>query len=393
MRSNRMTHPKGAIARAMALLGLATGASLANATHTSAPPNTTPYHLSSHPMISGTVVAVNDREMVVDTDQGQQVTLEMDTRTSAPRDLQPGMVVRTDFRAMENCRLYAERVMALRGEMSTERLQAYANSQDEVRERYASADGEHRRVRAANTTYLRDRVTETQAMRDHSPGMVFAATPATTDYSTTPMITGTVESVNDHHMVVATDQGQRVGLAMDSRTMIPANVGAGSIVRIDFQRMRNGRYYAQGVHRITEGILNREQAYAHTRDSEFLVASNPEDCWSMSPGGSATTTSTAAYSGDASHDATTAATEDTYGNGTARDENGNGIIDENEQAAGATTGDQVAQATPDENAQATDQNQESLPRTASNRPMILIFGALALGAAALLFVRRRYFTA
>jgi LPXTG-motif cell wall-anchored protein len=386
MRTNRMTHPKGAIACAMALLGLATGASLANATHTSAPPNTTPYHLSSHPMISGTVVAVNDREMVVDTDQGQQVTLEMDTQTSAPRDLAPGMIVRTDFRAMENCRLYAQRVMAVRGDTSTERLQAYANSQDEVREHYASADAGDRRVRATNTTYLRDPVTETQTVRDHSPGMTYAATPATADYaySTRPMITGTVESVNDHHMVVATDQGQRVGLAMDSRTMIPANVGAGSIVRIDFQRMRDGRYYAKGVHRITEGMLNREQAYAHTRDSEFLVASNPEDCWSMSSGGSATTASTAAYSGEASHDATTAA----HDAGGTTDENGVPIDNQ------TTTDDQVAQATPDENAQTTaDQNQESLPRTASNRPVILIFGALALGAAALLFVRRRYFTA
>src|SRR6185503_11943203 len=121
------------------------------------------------------------------------------------------------------------------------------------------------------------------------------ATPGTADYgySTRPMITGSVVSVNDHHMVVSTDQGQKVGVTMDSYTMVPADIAPGSIVRIDFKRMRDGRYYAKGVHRITEGMLNREQAYAYTRDSEFLVAQNVEDCWSAS-GGSATATSASA---------------------------------------------------------------------------------------------------
>ena len=81
-------------------------------------------------MISGTVVTVNDRQMVVNTDQGEQVTLEMDSRTMAPRDLAPGMVMRAEFLALEDCRFYARRITPLRGGMPTDRLQAYANTQD-----------------------------------------------------------------------------------------------------------------------------------------------------------------------------------------------------------------------------------------------------------------------
>jgi len=39
-------------------------------------------------------VTLNDHQMVVDTDQGEQVTLEVDSRTIAPRDFGPGMVMR-----------------------------------------------------------------------------------------------------------------------------------------------------------------------------------------------------------------------------------------------------------------------------------------------------------
>jgi hypothetical protein len=395
----------------MALLALAAVTALASAAPLTAPPSTTPYNLSSRPMISGTVVAVNDREMVVDTDQGQQITLEMDSRTSAPRDLAPGMIMRAEFRALENCRLRAERVMPMRGNLPAsafERQQAYANTRDEVHEQYASTDArKHERNTIASAEYRREhgyvpanarpRVTEPQAIGEHSPGGVMMAPPTTTTYehSTRPMITGSVVSVNDHHMVVATDQGQRVGVTMDSYTMIPTDVAPGSVVRIDFKRMRDGRYYAKGIHQLTEGMLNREQAYAYTRDSEFLVAQNVEDCWSSS-GGSATATSAAAeHTRD--YDATTA---DADGN-TKLDENGQVVTDEsavNDAGAQAST-DESAQATLDENGQAiTDgngqaqsgENPESLPRTASNRPMIFLFGAFALGAAALLILRRRF---
>src|ERR1041385_7651647 len=111
-----------AVGASALLVMLAIGTALAET------PSTTAYRFSSHPMISGTVVTVHDHQMVVDTDQGEQVTLEMDSRTMAPRDLAPGMVMRAEFLALEDCRFYAQRVMPIRGGMSTDRLQAYANN-------------------------------------------------------------------------------------------------------------------------------------------------------------------------------------------------------------------------------------------------------------------------
>ena len=101
-------HPRGAalrlgdralIAAGLFLAMLLVGVLLARAgeaiTVPAAVPSTTAYHFSSYPMILGTVVTVNDHQMVVDTDQGERVTLEVDTRTMASRDLAPGMVMMT----------------------------------------------------------------------------------------------------------------------------------------------------------------------------------------------------------------------------------------------------------------------------------------------------------
>ena len=52
----------------LALLALMVGPAMAET------PSTTAYNFSSHPMISGTVARVNDHQMIVDTEQGEQVT-------------------------------------------------------------------------------------------------------------------------------------------------------------------------------------------------------------------------------------------------------------------------------------------------------------------------------
>ena len=89
-------------------------------------PSTTAHYFSSRPMIAGTVVTINDHQMVVDTEQGERITLLVDSRTMAPRDLAPGMTVRTEFAALENCRFHADRVVPVRAGMASQRLQAYA---------------------------------------------------------------------------------------------------------------------------------------------------------------------------------------------------------------------------------------------------------------------------
>lgn len=265
-----------ALAGALALTSMMAGGALA------ADPASKSYYFSSHPMISGTVVSVNDHQMVVNTDQGEQVTLELDTRTMAPRDLQPGMVVRADFRALEDCRLYAQEVTPLRGSASTERTQAYANTRDtpEVVARNATAEGSRRDPSPVRMAAPGARLTAAQTMSEPADGMVMKATPTTNDYvhSTRPLLSGRVISVNDHRLVVRTVQGQRVGMVMDSRTMLPRAVAPESFVRAEFARLKDGRYYAKTVDLVDNDTAAREQAYAHTIDSDNLLAQDVRDC-------------------------------------------------------------------------------------------------------------------
>ncbi len=77
-------------------------------------PSTSEHVLRTEPMIVGTVVAVGDRKLIVDTDQNEQVTLMMDSRTMLPIDLEPGMVMRAEFKVMEDGRYYVSRVVPIR---------------------------------------------------------------------------------------------------------------------------------------------------------------------------------------------------------------------------------------------------------------------------------------
>ena len=104
-------------------------------------PNTTDYLHRNTPMISGTVFTVDDRQIVVDTDQGQQVTMVMDSRTMLPADLAPGMVMRAEFRVMENGQYYVSRVTPIRGAKVRRGVQASSDlgGQTQRSDRFGSA--------------------------------------------------------------------------------------------------------------------------------------------------------------------------------------------------------------------------------------------------------------
>jgi len=338
MRSNPRSRLLWSVATgAIALLALTVGTAL------SAVPSSTAYQFSSHPMISGTVVSVNDHQMVVDTDQGEQVPLEMDSRTMAPRDLEPGMVMRAEFLALEDCRFYAQRIIPIRSGMSTNRLQAYANTHDEHEPmaRNGAAYEGYVRPSSENAGSL------TPIAGEHSSSRMMTATPSTEDYqfSTRPMISGKVVSANDHRLMVETDQGQQVGLIMDSRTMLAGEVAPGSNIRAEFTQMKDGRYYAKRISMDGGSLLGREQAYAHTRDGEVAVAQNNSDC------------------GFVSHAPANMATS---------------AIERRETAVAS---EPVAQLAPE--------RLRELPQTASNQPLILLLGFLALGSAGVVAVVRR----
>jgi LPXTG-motif cell wall-anchored protein len=348
---HRHTHTASVGFATLALLALLAGTAMATI------PATTAYHFSSHPMISGTVVTVNDHQMIVNTDQGEQVTLEVDSRTSAPRDLEPGMTMRAEFLALENCHFYAQRVMAIRDGTSLNRRQAYANTRDsrDVIERNASASGGS--IRQAGTVPLvpGSRESRPQVIGPHSPGTTMIATPASADYlfSTRPSMAGRVVTINDHQLVVDTEQGQMVGLVMDSRTLVPREVAPGTGLRAEFRQMKDGRYYATRIRVVDSAVADREQAYAHTRDSDIALALNTLDC-----GCANTVTRTTA---------TTAGVEPVV------------PVTQPEVV--------VAQAVP-EPAVA---RPALLPQTASNQAALLLLGLLALGLAGVLtLVRSRW---
>jgi preprotein translocase subunit YajC len=327
-------------ASSLALLGmLNVGTALASIPSI---PSTTAYHFSSHPMISGTVVSVNDREMVVATDQGEHITLAMDARTMAPRDLAPGMVLRTEFVALEGCRFYAERIMPIRDGMSTNRFQAYANTAD-ARDPRSEGTGLAYHHEAGRSNQAADfQASLPQTVGAHSLGTVTTASPASRQYlsSTHPMISGRVLSVNDHQLVVETDQGQHVALLMDSRTMVPSTVEPGTVFRADFTQMNDGRYYAKRITPDESATLQREPAYAHTRDSDMAIAAGSSDCGCVS----VTTASSTAS-----------------------------VIEHRDA-------DPVA-------AQVVDRP-DTLPETASSQPLVLLIGMIALGSAGLVRVVR-----
>jgi LPXTG-motif cell wall-anchored protein len=364
MRTNERTRPTWSVAvGTLALLATTIGTALAAA------PSTTAYRFSSHPMISGTVVTVNDREMVVDTDQGEQVTLQLDSRTMAPRDLAPGMVMRAEFLAQEDCRFYAQRIVPVRGGTSTNRLQAYANTRDsrETIDRNASAfGGGYRAASTESQPVGESRVTEPQTMGEHSNGPIMKAAPTTSDYrfSTKPMVSGRVVSVNDHLLVVETEQGQQVGLIMDSRTMVPGEVAPGSIFRAEFTSMKDGRPYADRIYWIGNGngVAGREQAYAHTRDSDLVLARNTSDCGCVSAPVRNTVTS---------------AVESPE------------VVAVSEPVVVATAPAIVVVSAP----APVVETPETLPQTASKQPLIALLGALALAAAGALAIGRRLYTA
>lgn len=328
-------------------------------------PPSVAYQFSSHPMISGSVVSVNDRAMVVNTDQGEQVTLLMDSQTMAPLDLAPGMVMRAEFVAQEDCKFYARRIIPIRHGMSTNRSQAYAGAHDSP-EAIASSTSmvmgdQHAHGKMMTNAQPSQSVPE--AVSPESPGATMTAVPGSANhwFSSRPMISGRVLAINDHRLVVATEQGRQVGMVMDSRTMVPSEVAPGSMMRAEFSQMEDGRYYANRIAVIGPGDEAREQAYAHTRDGETELATNNADCgFTPVPAGNAT-------SDLEPREAATPEARSTPIEAVAMHE---------------------PSAAPVETAPVAE-SQKLLPQTASSQPWLLLAGLLALGSAGVVAAVRK----
>jgi len=309
------------------LLTTAAGAALA------AIPTTTDHRNATMPMITGTAMLVNEHQLLINTEQGEEVLLSLDSRTMVPADLATGMMMRVEFKYLEDGSRLAERVIPIRGGQKTTRELAYSNERVNQEEE----------AELASTNPMPERY-ETHASNAASVtnqplGTPLRPVPATEAYvvATQPMLAGRVATVNDHKIVLDTDQGHAVAVEMDSRTLIPTDLQSGMGVRVEYRTLEDGTKLATRVTplRDYEGGGEREMSMEEN-GSQAMVASNVEN----------SSTSTVAQN-------------------------------ENEAGENATTPENEAS-----------EKEHRLPQTASQQPLIGLLGLMALGAAGLLAARR-----
>jgi LPXTG-motif cell wall-anchored protein len=80
-------------------------------------------------------------------------------------------------------------------------------------------------------------------------GTAFAVNTSSDTYlpSNQPLIKGTVTEVGEHSVTVDTFNGERMTFTVDSRTVMPTTMQAGTRVKIEFHAMEDGRYHAARV--------------------------------------------------------------------------------------------------------------------------------------------------
>jgi LPXTG-motif cell wall-anchored protein len=324
----------------------------------------------------------------VDTEQGERITLEMSSGTMTPRDLGPGMTVRTEFTALENCRFRANRVLAVAPGSLARRVQPYANTREGASLQNASAAYGHSKAGWQTASYARPAAaTSSVAAMQPMPG-------TSEDYfSSHPVISGRVLAVNDHRLVVQTNQGRKVALTMDSRSLVPRNLGPGSILRAEFRQMQDGRFYARRITLVGAGSANRVSAYAHTQDMDVELAGIVGDCGSVTASPSHTTTAYGAGAGSQAQlasyhggaNSSSSGTNGTYGSSGSSRTNGTSGTNGTDVGDGTTPGSDPSVAS----SQQGNGRSGMLPQTASGRPLLLLTGLLALGVAGLMAVARR----
>jgi len=323
----------GMAVTASLLLTLAAGAALA------APiPSTTEHRNATQPMITGTAISVNEHQLLVATEQGEEVLLALDSRTMVPADLAPDMMMRVEFTYLNDGRRLAKRVIPIRSGQKTTRELAYSLERDTDEDdvalaRYASTGG--------NIQYRESRSSNASSVTNRPLGSALTPIPATDAYvvATQPMVAGRVVSVNDHRIVIDTDQGQLVTLEMDSRTLIPSSLRSEMGVRIEYRTMDNGVMLANRITPTTYYAMQGENL-ANLDEGSGIGVGDEE--------------------AQEEYDVVTA---------------------QYQPQEGSTTEDTPGEVTATE--------EDRLPQTASRQPLILLFGLLALGAAAGLMYARR----
>ena len=207
-------------------------------------PATTDDRNATTPMITGTVIGLDQQDIRVATEQGDEVLLTADSHSIVPADLDVEMLVRIQSHYLNDGSRHVDRVIPVREGQKITRDLAYSHEIDE--------DGDADQVRYAA---LEEPGDEAHHHRDfgHDAQLRVASSatiPATHEYelATRPMIAGWVDAVNDQRIVVETASGP-ITVQMDSHTLVPSSLHSGMGVRVEYQQMENGDFVAR---RITE---------------------------------------------------------------------------------------------------------------------------------------------
>jgi len=297
-------------------------------------PSTADHRNATVPMITGRAISVSEHDLVVETEQGDQVVLSLDSRTMLPSDLAQDMMVRVEFHYLDDGARYAQRVIPTRhGETMTREL-AYSRDRD------GDDDDDADLAYASSSEGGAEPMTRaTTAVTHQARGTEQSPIPGTEGYllATQAMIVGEVVKVSDHHIVVETDQGQRVALEMDSRTLVPTDLESGLGVRIEYRAMDNGAKLAKRiVPARLESLESRELAYPPPDEDQDMGPQEP----------SQVNASTAAYAEPEDHPASAPDADD------------------------------------------HDADDRKLPQTASLEPLFVLLGLLALGGGAAMMLRQ-----
>ena len=265
MKTNgRMTQRTAMAIAIAAMLAMTAGSALA------AIPSTTEYLNALQPMLTGKVVSVNEHQVVVETEQDETVVLALGSSSMVPVDVAPGMLARIEFKVTDDGRKLLKRMIPIRSGTNADRELAYSTEHDrwESSAQYAStSDGEGPDAGPS-------RASTALSSTNQSLGTSLASTPSTDAYlvAMQPMIAGRVYTVNDHRIVVDTDQGQRVALELDSRTIVPVDLASGMTVRVEYKTMTDGPKYAQRITPIRSSAnTNAELSYVEPERHEAVA--------------------------------------------------------------------------------------------------------------------------
>jgi len=114
---------KSKIAWVIACMTLIAGtatADLTTPTRSSIDPSTPPPIGPEVPLIVGTIVSVDERNVIVDTHDANTVTFLIDSRTMMPSNMAPGQPMKVQFKLLENGSYMAQRFTPIYGEEGRE---------------------------------------------------------------------------------------------------------------------------------------------------------------------------------------------------------------------------------------------------------------------------------